>query len=134
MKIVGLIEYHKNNVSRRWNKKNKKMNTYTSWFLKQPLVLTLLRFVIRNLLFLFYIEMKAAWKAILMLLYYEQLFGTPLISDKGCHIWPRTFFRPPSPFYLDPTVYWYIGYLSDSSLLLWPSPYYLELESTPRPQ
>ena len=68
---------------------------------------------------LFYIEMKTAWKVILVLLYYKQLFATPIISDNALPILTENNFQtcpPPSlPLFLDP-VYWYLGYLELESI------------------
>ena len=74
--------------------------------------------------------MKTACKVILVLLYYKYLFGTLIISDNGLSLLNENIFQT-LPFYLDPPVYWYLGYLSDPPPPPPPPthPYYLELES-----
>ena len=63
--------------------------------------------------YVFHIEMMTLWKVILVLPYYKEFCGTPIISDRwyyqitGCYFWPKTFSRPqppppPPPPYLDP--------------------------------
>ena len=68
---------------------------------------------------LFYIEMKTAWKVILVLLYYKQLFATPIISDNALPILTENNFQtrplPPTPFIWTP-IYWYLGYLELESI------------------
>ena len=55
--------------------------------------------------------------------------AVPIISGNELPLLTENSFQTtPLPFYLDLSVYWYLGYLSDPPLSLSPS-YYLELES-----
>ena len=42
--------------------------------------------------------MEMAWKVILRLLYYKQLFGTPIISDNRLPLLTENIFQTPPPF------------------------------------
>ena len=41
--------------------------------------------------------MEMAWKVILRLLYYKQLFGTPIISDNRLPLLTENIFQTPPP-------------------------------------